>query len=234
MSLSTSARRPAAAPAPTPVSDLSSPPAARARRRQWRDPRLAVGVVIVLASVLLGARLLGGADDTVAVYRATGDLAAGQRVGPEDVAEASVRFASAEDAGRYVDAGDDLADGTVLLRDVSEGELVPRSALGAAGSATLTEVPLSVADDAVPAAVGRGSLVDVWVTPADTATGRPAKAVLVLDDVPVLAAPVGSTALGPETTRQVVVGVDESSTELAAALARIAAGAVVLTGQAAR
>jgi hypothetical protein len=190
--------------------------------------------VIVLASVLLGARLLGGADDTVAVYRATGDLAAGQQVGPGDVTEAAVRFASRGDADAYVATGDPLPEGTVLLRDVDEGELVPRSALGAAGSATLTEVPLPVSTDAVPEAVGRGSLVDVWVTPAEGAAGRSAKAVLVLDDVPVLAAPVGSTALGPESTRQVVVGVDDSSTELSPALARVAAGTVVITRQAAR
>jgi hypothetical protein len=187
----------------------------------------------VLASVLLGARLLGGADDTVAVYRATGDLAAGQQVGSGDLTEAAVRFATPQEAGAYVAAGAALPEGAVLLRDVGEGELVPRSALGAAGSATLTEVPLPVATDAVPEGVGRGSLVDVWVTPAEDATGRTATAVLVLDDVPVLAAPVGSTALGPDTTRQVVVGVDESSTELSPALARIAAGAVVVTRQAA-
>ncbi len=235
MSVFTSPRRgPAGPSAPVPAApDLVSPPASRHRRRQWRDPRLVVGLVIVLGSVLLGARLLGGADDTVPVYRATGQLAAGQRLGSGDVTEASVRFASPQDADRYVETSDELPEGAVLLRDVGAGELLPRSVLGAPGSATLTEVPLAVAADAVPDAVGRGSVVDVWVTPPEGADGRTGQAVLVLDDVPVLSAPVTATALGPETTRQVVVGVDESSTRLAPVLARITAGAVVVTGQAA-
>src|SRR4051812_4756282 len=45
----------------------ASPAATRASRSRWRDPRLVVGVAVVAVCGLLGARFLGGADDTVAV-----------------------------------------------------------------------------------------------------------------------------------------------------------------------
>ena len=51
------------------ASDASAvaPPVSRAQSPGWRDPRVVVGVVIVAVCVLLGARVLGSADDTVAV-----------------------------------------------------------------------------------------------------------------------------------------------------------------------
>ena len=56
-----------------------SPPAARLGRPRWRDARLLGGLLLVLLSVVLGARVLAAADDTVAVWSVTTDLAAGER-----------------------------------------------------------------------------------------------------------------------------------------------------------
>jgi hypothetical protein len=69
--------------------------------------------------------------------------------------------------------------------------------------------------------------VDVWVTP--DGDGGATRAVLVLEGVRVVSAPRSGSALGPSTTRQVVVGVpaDEQGV-LASALARLATGSAVL------
>lgn len=190
-----------------------SPTARRARRPGWRDPRLAIGLALVCASVLLGARLLGRADDTVAVLAAPTSLSAGQRVTPEGLSSVQVRFTSAQDADRYLAAVDGLpADGAVLARDVGAGELLPRAALSSATRSALVELPLAVDSANVPASVAVGSHVDVWVT-SSSAEDQPQAGVgearRVLADVPVITdSSLGAAGAGG--TRQVVVGVQRA------------------------
>src|SRR3954447_17822468 len=106
-----------------------SPPVVRSRRPGWRDPRLAVGLVLVCLSVLLGARLFATADDTVAVLAARNPLVAGQQVSAADLTTVRVRFGSAQAADLYLPADAALPEGTVLRRDVGAGELLPRAGL---------------------------------------------------------------------------------------------------------
>ena len=202
----------------------SSPPASRTRRPGWRDPRLAVGVVLVCASALLGARLMDRADDTVAVLAAKGPLAAGQEVEGDDLAVVRLRFGSAADADRYLAGDAELAPGTVVDREVGAGELVPRSAVTQGTGGRLVEVPLAVPVTAVPASVRPGSSVDVWVT-SPTADGARARAEQVLQGVPVLATGQG----GGGAVRQVVVGVGQSQqAQLPRLVASLQDAAVVL------
>ena len=74
------------------------PPALRGHRSGWRDPRLWIGVVLVAASVVVGARVLAAADDTVQVWAAAADLGAGQRVDADDLVAQRVRFADDDGA----------------------------------------------------------------------------------------------------------------------------------------
>ncbi len=52
----------------------AAPVARRVRPPRWLDLRLVLGVLLVLGSVLLGARVVGAADATVPVWAAAGDL----------------------------------------------------------------------------------------------------------------------------------------------------------------
>lgn len=209
-----------------PVGETPSPAAVRTGRARWRDPRLAVGLALVSISVLTGARVLAGADDTVAVLAADGPLAAGQQLEEGNLVPVRVRFAAEADADRYVPGDGDLPEGAVLLRPVGAGELVPRAALGSVG-AELVELPLAVDLARVPSSVRAGSVVDVWVTPtADAGARRSAE--LLLGEVPVLA-----TSRGAQTAtsgvRQVVVGVSvEDEERLEHALSQLEAGALLL------
>lgn len=215
----------------------TSPPAVRAQPAGWRDPRLVVGVVIVSACVLVGARVLAGADDTVAVWSLRHDVAAGAELGADDLVPVRVRFAG-DGAGHYLPAGRGPAPGGVAAHDLTAGELLPRSGLASESRAALVEVPLSVAPDDLPASVGRGVVVDVWVTPKVAAAGdERARARLALDDVVVLAVPESADALAPSATQQVIVGVDAGQADgpdgqLADALGQLADGRVVITRQA--
>lgn len=210
----------------------ASPAATRVQRSRWRDPRLVVGTAVVALSALLGARLLGSADDTVGVWVARHDVAPGRPLGADDVVRREVRFAGHGDADRYLSSTAPLPAGAVLGRAVGAGELVPRRAIGTASATSLTEVPLSVPSETVPSTVRTGSVVDVWVTPAEAGSGGPVarRAVLVFDGVPVVSAPRSGTALGPSATRQVIVGVGEArAAALPTALAEVTTGVVILT-----
>ena len=230
----TDARSRGTSPAPP-----SSPAATRATRSRWRDPRMAVGVVLVTACALLGATLLGGSDDTVGVWAARRAMNAGESVSADDLVHRDVRFTDQHDADAYLSADTPLPSGATLARPVGGGEMVPRGALGAAGSQALTEVPLSVDSDAVPSTLRVGAVVDVWVTPdrAADASGPvegsdAPRSVLVFDDVAVLSVPRTGSSLGPTATRQVIVGVGaDQQSRLPTSLATLAGGSVLLTAQ---
>ena len=168
---------------------LSGAPAAqRVQRAGWRDPRLWVGVAIVAVSVVAGARLLASADDTVPVWVAAGNLAAGAPVTAADLEPHRVRVAVADDVDGYFSATERPPDG-VLLRGVGDGELLPRTAVGPVGQRGTVQVPLSVDPEQVPPSVGRGSVVDVYVLgdPAGPSPGATAGATAGVDAEPALA-----------------------------------------------
>jgi hypothetical protein len=227
----------------TPVSGLrtstypaSQAPASPTARRQtapaWRDPRLVVGIILVTASVLAGAALFAGADDTVGVWAVRDDLRAGSPLRPSDLVRREVRFSGPADADRYVSADAPVPQPAGLTRDVGGGELLPRSALGLGVRPRLVEVPISAAADMVPATVRAGSVVDVWVTPDATRAPRGARSTLVLDDVTVVAAPAPGTSLAPSSTRQVIVGVGpDQEPRLERTLGLASSGTVVITVQ---
>jgi hypothetical protein len=224
---------------PTAVPSISSsPPATRSRTARWRDPRLVVGLVIIAVSALLGARLLGADDGTVPVWATVRAMQSGEPLTAADLERREVRFAAQGDADRYVSAEHAAPDGVTLDREVGAGELLPRAAVGAAGSQHVTEVPFAVDSQVVPGTVRVGSVVDVWVTPDPASTDRAggpagsnvARSVLVLDDVPVVSAPTTTTALGPSVTRQITVGVgSDQEPRLPAALAALAEGSATVT-----
>jgi Flp pilus assembly protein CpaB len=181
------------------------PPAARVTAPGWRDPRLWIGLVLVAASVLVGARVLARADESVTVWAAVRELPAGHPLTPDDLRGVRVRFLAEGDRERYLSATAALPEPATLLRPVGAGELVPADAVGDPGASGLLSVPLSVSALAVPPDVGPGSVVDVWVT-TETESGR-AVAKPLLTEVLVLAAPAQADGFGAGGNRQLVLGV---------------------------
>jgi hypothetical protein len=219
----------------TSDSGYATPAATRAQAPRWRDPRLVAGVVIVALCVLLGSRVLAGADDTIAVWSLRHDVPAGGTLDRGDLAVERVHFAHGT-AQQYVVASTPPAPGTTVTRDLAAGELLPRAAIAAGAGPELMEVPLSVAPDDLPASVRRGATVDVWVTPKIAAAGEGrARAHLALEDVVVVAVPASGSGLAPTTTRQVIVGLEqERADDLAEALGDLADGRVVVVRRAGR
>ncbi len=149
---------------------LSGPAPRRVRPPRWLDLRLVLGVLLVLGSVLLGARVVSSADATVPVWAVTGDLAAGTELTAEDLTAVDVRLD--DTAGAYLSTSTRPA-GRTLARAVREGELLPGSALEEVDD--LVQLALPVQSGYVPPGLRRGQLVDVYAV-ADPAAGATAVA----------------------------------------------------------
>ena len=178
-----------------------SPPSPRATRLAapgWLDARLVLGVLLVLVSVVAGARVLSSADRSELVWAATRDLAAGSALQEGDLEAVRVRLF--ESAGSYVRADGPAPTGYVLRQAVGAGELLARAGVARPGEdRDYRSVTVPVEVGHFPPGLRRGQQVDVWLTVeggtaagrAGTATGAAAldDAQLVLAGVPVLTGP---------------------------------------------
>ncbi|MGY1637734.1 SAF domain-containing protein [Geodermatophilus sp. SYSU D00742] len=216
---------PSTAPtSPHPADPVTGPVPRRVRPPRWLDLRLVLGVLLVLGSVLAGARVVAAADATVPVWSATGDLAAGTVLTAADLVAVDVRLDAA--AGAYL-AASTQPEGRTLARAVSGGELLPRASLEE--PAELVQVALPVQAGHVPPGLVRGQVVDVYAV-ADPTVGStgPSDVSLVVGAAPVQA--ISGRAEGvlstATTTVQVVVSVPVA--RAAAVLAAIAGRPLVV------
>lgn len=159
--------------------------------------------------MVLGARLMGSADDTVEVWAARTELVPGQPLTADDLQARRVRFADPDDERRYLKVGADLPTDATLSRAVGRGELVPATALGDPDSAVV-EVPLSLAGDDIPNRLRAGDTVDVYLLsePGAKTTGD-----RIFDDVAVRAIPAADDTFGASGERQVLVAVPEDQAD---------------------
>ncbi len=203
--------------------------ATRVGRPSWLDARLVLGVLLVLVAVAGGALTIAAADRSTEVWAVRSGLVAGSRIGAGDLERRSVRFVSADLADRYLTASVDPPSGSVVLRPVGPGELLPRDAVAAAPPTPRVEVPLSVAAGDLPPSLRAGTAVDVWAAPGETrpATGEAERAVRVLAAVP-LQSLVTATGLGASGRATATVLLDRDGVDLSAALAQLAGRRVVL------
>lgn len=138
------------------------PPSPRPRRiatPSWLDVRLVLGVLLVLASVLVGARVVANARHTYPVVTATHPLAAGTVLSSDDVRLAQVQLPG---RGRGIYLSDvHAAVGKRLGRAVGAGELLPAAALAVPEPATTLTVPLP--PGAAPE-LRKGQRVELWIS----------------------------------------------------------------------
>jgi hypothetical protein len=219
--------QPRASPEGAPLTDPpGSPRAARLAAPSWLDTRLVLGVLLVLVSVVVGARVLAAADRSQLVWTTSRALAPGTPLTTEDVVATPVRlFGNAE---RYLSAEQPPPVGYVLSRGLGADELLPRDALAAPGrDVDVREVTVNVRAGSAPPDLRRGEQIDVYVTPerppgaaadaaVDAATGnggQPAPAAtsapatgarLVLSGVTVLQVP-GEQGFGAGSEQRAVV-----------------------------
>ena len=142
--------------------------AQRFKKPTWRDPRLVVGLLLVLTSIAAVVLLISALNRTEPYYVAARDLSVGQRVSKEDLVPVDVRLQDASQ--QYLSTESALKDNDVLVQRVPRGQLVPTSAVGTADE--LDRSPVGIAlETPLPAEATAGSRVDVWVAD-QKASGR--------------------------------------------------------------
>jgi hypothetical protein len=213
--------------APSPPAVPASPDARRLTLARWRDPRLWVGLVLVAASVLVGARVLAASDDTVGVWAVARDIGAGTPLTRDALMVEQVRFTDDATAHSYLLAGESVPAGAVVSRDLAAGELLAQASIGTSDAAAF-ELPVVVDAGGAPEDLRTGDIVDVWVAPTrGSGTTSPARQALTA--VPVVSAARSGGAFGVGVTRQVLLGLDQATVdELGPMLGRMANGSVVL------
>jgi hypothetical protein len=158
------------------AAEPASPRPRRTARPSWLDPRLLLGVALVLASVLAGAKLVSSAEHTYPTVAARHDLAAGTILTAGDLTAARVQLPG-RGHGLYLTR---LADavGKRLSRPVSAGELLPAAAVADLPEQTTVTVPL---DAGAAPDLHKGERIELWVSTGSCAS------VVLLNDVAVQA-----------------------------------------------
>jgi Flp pilus assembly protein CpaB len=210
----------------------TTPAATRLQRPRWGDPRLVAGVLCLALSVLLGARLLGSADDAIRVWALTRALPGGTELTADDLRPERVRlFGSA--AARYVSADEGASPaGRVLARDVGAGELLPVAALldpGAEPAQRLVTVPVD-RDHALGGELTRGDVVDIVATTKDGARSTTTPVLLGVTVVDVVR-PGGGFGGGTGDFAIVVAVAPEQALTLAAAVQGAALDVLKVVGR---
>lgn len=177
---------------------------------RWRNPRLLLGIGLVLTSAVVGGLLLTAARDSTEYWVVTQDVRAGSPVRADALAPASARVDRVA-SGALVQARFGVPRG-VWARDVASGSLVTSDAVADTHDRG-REVPLLVPVGSVPAGLAAGHLVDVWSGPGPS-NESDERARRLFTEVKVVAVS-GSDGTG---TRTVVVdaGVEGPSSDVVA------------------
>ncbi|HJV97821.1 MAG TPA: hypothetical protein VJ617_01805 [Arthrobacter sp.] len=180
--------------------------AARLKRPSWKDPRLLVGILLVLASVAGVISLVGSADRTTEVYAARDAIAVGETLTEDNVVRAKVRLGDTEQHYITVEAG--LPEGVVAVQRIGKDQLVPRESLGSVDA--LDRKPVAVAvEEALPSQVVDGTRVDVWVAMPDAKNGF-SEPKLLLPGAEIAQITSGSTTLGSSRSTVLMILVSDS------------------------
>ncbi len=207
--------------------------AQRLSSSRWRQPRLVLGVLLVAAAMVLGARVLTALDDSVLVWRVESPARAGSPAGGLDVRAVAVRFDDADTEAAYLSADQPLPSAGVVARPLAAGQLLAVADVLPADRRAAAQLPLEVPAGSLPLDLAVGDRVDVWVVPgganpdgAAVAPGQPvpAEAERLLHGVRVTAVSAVGSTVGD--TRQLVVDLRDAD-GLDAIIGQLATGSAV-------
>jgi len=185
-------------------------------RVRWRDGRLWLGVGLIIASMLIGSRLISHSDERITVWRATHDLSLGAL--PADLEPVAVALGDAT-AG-YVRASSDPVG--VLVHPVAAGELLPSAALGSLDDVSMRVITIPVEPLHAPIALVPGDRVDIWATPLESSVPGPSQLV----EQSAIVASVAADSMGVGGEIGVAVSIPESRAD--ALIAAMRGGAIDL------
>jgi len=137
-----------------------------ARRARWRDLRLWLGLMLIVASMFAGAKVISSGTSTVTLWRAAKDLAIGTVPEVEPVAVSLGGAATAYLAATSIPEGR-------MRYPIAAGALIPVNAVGAAIPVSTRLVTIPVEPMRMPVGLAAGDVVDVWAAPANPNESSP-------------------------------------------------------------
>ncbi len=138
--------------------------APRIRTPGWRDPRLIVGVILVVLSVTGVVALMHSADSRQGYWAASVDVVPGVKVKPEDFHVVQASMSEASDM--YWSAAQELPPEFYVTSTVLQGEFLAQRQVSDADPGGRQQVGVRVSED-IPGSITTGSRADVWVALAD-------------------------------------------------------------------
>lgn len=126
----------------------------KSRVYPWKDPRLAIGVLLIAGGGLVGSILLGG-ESSVPLLRAAAPIAQGSVLTESQFVVAELPARLGED---YLRSGQ-IPDGAVAAHTIGAGELLSSSAVGTRQGWVDLAIPLLIEP---ASSVPTGSKVDLW------------------------------------------------------------------------
>ena len=150
-------------------------PSTERRARRYRDPRLLIGLLLVIVSIGAVVGIVALADEGEEVLAAPRLLVEGERIDRDDLEPRRVVLGL--DTHGYVTAADIPDEGVVITRMIGAGELVPLSAVGDERGPRSTTIVVTLST-ALGATVRPGDRLDLWAAPAEEAGRFGAPAVI--------------------------------------------------------
>lgn len=132
----------------------------RARKPVFGDVRFVIGIVLVVVSVAGVWMLVSSSRQTMPLLQTTHTVVPGDTISAADLRVVEVGLGALTDT--YL-APQDLQPGSIAMRTLAEGELVPASAVGSAEDAHTTTVV--VGSTTTPLKMEPGTVVEVWHAP---------------------------------------------------------------------
>lgn len=141
----------------------TSTQASRIRTPGWRDPRLIVGVILVVLSVTGVVALIQSMDARQGYWAASVDIVPGAQASAEDfhIVQASM----SESADQYWIADEQLPPNFLVSSTIRQGEFLPVQDVAESDPDGRQQVGVRVSQD-MPSAVTIGSRADAWVAVA--------------------------------------------------------------------
>jgi hypothetical protein len=164
---------------------------AKARQSSsWRDVRLWLGLVLVLASVISANWYVNRIGHRSFAVVTQHDLAQGSVIEEADIA--LVPVAVPQGVKVITDATQVL--GSIAARDVAAGELISANAVGGSVPDASRVVSVAIRAGRLPS-LQHGQRVDVWMTPSSDGAQMPGPSELVVPGAVVVSAPESVDAL---------------------------------------
>ena len=182
----------------------STATAGRLRRPGWREPRLLVGLGLVVVAIAATTATVTYGDATESFAVADRDLEVGQTVTAEDLRTVDLRLESTGE--QYVAGAQQLHEGSVVLQRVPEGQLIPTESLGRQEDIDRRPIGIPLATP-LPSGTEPGDHVDIWASQRDRTGGQWDEPVQILEGAELAGVEEsgGGLAADDDATAQVLV-----------------------------